>query len=169
MSVTWMFFLIGLLPLVKGYCFTRNGRIDETVSGRQIPICEYNGLDILDGSSFRTAACMDCKCTNGLIQCCGFGVQNETTYAPPLCTVISDGCEPLLVLKSNNTLDCYTGRPIKEIQRPTVGPGTTNPQFPGFNYLIPNIFPQVFYQRNQPQQDNTLGNLLLLGRLADGL
>ncbi|OWF39964.1 uncharacterized protein LOC110464386 [Mizuhopecten yessoensis] len=168
MALTWTLFLLGIFPLVKGYCFTRYGRVDETVSGRQIPVCEYNGLDILDGSSFRTAACMDCKCTNGLIECCGFGVQNETTYAPPSCTVISDGCEPLLVLKSNQTLACYTGRPIKEGPRPTGNPGT-NTQFPGFNFPFPNFFPQGFYQRSQPQQDNSLSNLLLLRSLAEGI
>ncbi|XP_033732490.1 uncharacterized protein LOC117321961 [Pecten maximus] len=168
MAVSWVFFLLGLLPLIKAFCFTRYGRIDETVSGRQIPVCEYNGLDILDGSSFRTAACMDCKCTNGLIQCCGFGVQNETTYAPPSCTVISDGCEPLLVLKSNQTLGCYTGFPIKDSRPPNGNPGN-NPQFPGSNYPFPFLFPPTFFPRNQPQQDNSLSNLFLLGRLAEGL
>ncbi|XP_069121305.1 uncharacterized protein [Argopecten irradians] len=172
MALSRILFLLGVLvlPLINAYCFTRSGRIDETVSGRQIPVCEYNGLDLLDGSSFRTAACMDCKCTNGLIQCCGFGVQNETTYAPPSCTVISDGCEPLLVLKSNQTLDCYTGRPIKNRIPQTGSPGNNNPQFPGFsNYPFPMFYNPQFYPGNQQRQDNSLSNLLLLKRLAEGM
>jgi hypothetical protein len=41
------------------------------VTGRMIPICEYHGIDILDGSTFRTANCMDCKCSNAQLACCG--------------------------------------------------------------------------------------------------
>jgi len=34
------------------------------------------------------------------------------TYIPPACRVIPDGCEPVVVLRSDNVTDCYAGQAV---------------------------------------------------------
>lgn len=38
-------------------------------------------------------------------------------WVPDDCKVVSNGCEPLIVLKSNMYLDCFTKRPIEPVRK----------------------------------------------------
>ncbi|XP_071153254.1 uncharacterized protein [Mytilus edulis] len=131
-------FLVVILPLVNGFCHQSSGRVDKTVTGRLIPVCSYKGLDILDGSSFRTADCMDCKCRNsGQLSCCGYGINSGVYLAPVGCKVIADGCDPIFVLQSDETRDCKTGKKIDLTLKPEI----IQPSFPG---MYPsNMFPNT--------------------------
>lgn len=40
-------------------------------TGRKVPICEFNGIDFLDGSKFTTTGCNECECKKGHLHCCG--------------------------------------------------------------------------------------------------
>nr|AGG35567.1 PfN44 [Pinctada fucata] len=129
-----MFFKIVLVSLlfsqINGFCYKTFGRIDKTVSGRLIPVCEFNGLDILDGSTFSTAACTECVCNEGTLACCGYGINGGKVVAPPGCKTVADGCEVLVVKEYDETLDCFTGQPINgNIQVDTFIGGVTGNRF----------------------------------------
>ncbi|KAJ8300632.1 hypothetical protein KUTeg_022151 [Tegillarca granosa] len=117
--------ILSLITYTYAFCYSSNGRIDKTASGQMIPVCEYNGLDLLDGSSFKTAGCVECNCHKGILHCCGYGINAGVIEPPVGCKVIADGCSPVFVMATDPTRDCYTGSPVAFDKKPL--PGMVSP------------------------------------------
>lgn len=39
--------------------------------GCKVLICEFNGIDFLDGFKFIIIGCNECECKKGYLYCCG--------------------------------------------------------------------------------------------------
>ncbi|XP_033762659.1 proline-rich protein 2-like [Pecten maximus] len=124
-------------------CTYTPARQETTVFGTKKYYCDYvigrgNSsvkLSIIPGSRFRTSECSECHCTRNGLQCCGYGIRSANLVVPNECKVLPDGCEPRLVLKSDNKSECKTTRPpvrprLEQTMGPRVQTGRTRPQVP---------------------------------------
>ncbi|XP_061189284.1 uncharacterized protein LOC133197328 [Saccostrea echinata] len=108
-----IFCLFLVLPSGHGFCFSTFGRVDVTATGRRVPVCEFNGIDFLDGSKFTTTGCNECECKKGHLHCCGIGTNAGVITPRPNCKILKDGCIAREVRISDETLDCVTGKPYR--------------------------------------------------------
>ncbi|CAG2196399.1 unnamed protein product [Mytilus edulis] len=91
-----------------------NYQYNYHTSGRNITVCTLsNGLEILNGSTVNLASCETCSCGEKELSCCGVGALAGVGPTPPKhCKTIRDGCEDIMVLKADETRDCFTGKSI---------------------------------------------------------
>ncbi|XP_071153253.1 uncharacterized protein [Mytilus edulis] len=109
-----IFCLVVFLPLVEGSCHSAKVKTRQLASGRNITVCTLsNGLEILNGSTVNLASCETCSCGEKELSCCGVGALAGVGPTPPKhCKTIRDGCEDIMVLKADETRDCFTGKSI---------------------------------------------------------
>ncbi|VDH94138.1 Hypothetical predicted protein [Mytilus galloprovincialis] len=109
-----IFCLVVFLPLIEGSCSTAKVKTRQLASGRNITVCTLsNGLEILNGSTVNLASCETCSCGEKELSCCGVGALAGVGPTPPKhCKTIRDGCEDIMVLKADETRDCFTGKSI---------------------------------------------------------
>lgn len=83
--------------------------------------CVYNNFTVLPGSSFKVPApeCMECKCTNTEMSCCGFGFAAGVHSAPAGCVAVNDACKTVLVKEDNPNVRCH--QPGKKSKKPSSG------------------------------------------------
>lgn len=92
--------------------------------------CIYKNMKLLRGSSFKTAApdCIECKCTNQGLRCCGFGFQSGVIVPPEGCIAHNDACNLIFVKITNSSEVCYQSNSInrrKKNQKVTVNRQTS--------------------------------------------
>ncbi|XP_021355192.1 uncharacterized protein LOC110451480 isoform X1 [Mizuhopecten yessoensis] len=122
--------ILGVLQQSMACTYTP-ARQEVTVFGTRKFYCDYaigSGnstvkLSVIPGSRFRTSECSECHCTRNGLQCCGYGVRSSKLVVPNECRVLPDGCEPRLVMKSDNKSECKSTRPpMKPRLEQTISP-----------------------------------------------
>ncbi|XP_060080331.1 uncharacterized protein LOC132559722 [Ylistrum balloti] len=106
-------FILGAMQQSMACTYTP-ARQEITVFGTKKYYCDYEvgrgnstvKLSVIPGSRFRTSECSECHCTRNGLQCCGYGIRSANLVVPTECKVLPDGCEPRLVLKSDNKSEC---------------------------------------------------------------
>ncbi|XP_063423165.1 uncharacterized protein LOC134707382 [Mytilus trossulus] len=157
--------LVVFLPLIEGSCSTAKVKTRQLASGRNITVCTLeNGLEILNGSTVNLASCETCSCGEKELSCCGVGASAGVGPTPPEhCKNIRDGCEDVMVLKADETRDCFTGKSILLPSHPLYSLQNmydmAQQQYMGSNNMnqgtqMANIAPQQFFRPQQINRSN---------------
>ncbi|XP_076090298.1 uncharacterized protein LOC143062513 [Mytilus galloprovincialis] len=166
-----IFCLVVFLPLVEGSCHTAKVKTRQLASGRNITVCTLsNGLEILNGSTVNLASCETCSCGEKELSCCGVGALAGVGPTPPKhCKTIRDGCEDIMVLKADETRDCFTGKSILLPSHPLYSLQNmydmAQQQYMATNNMnqgtqMANIAPQQFSGRNAGTGHMIAGNMI---------
>ncbi|XP_067662426.1 uncharacterized protein [Haliotis asinina] len=103
--------LLGMVMSTQGYGYLELPTEKINQFGTKLVYCEYQGVNMLPDSMWRTADCEQCECSSSGLFCEGFGYNAGVFGAPDGCDVVKDGCDIRLVVSTDHTKDC---KPFQE-------------------------------------------------------